>query len=108
MRLVEGVIDFGSADENHVDGVSGIYRVSQNTVCIELYANKIVDGKVQKVVVMRNTWDRACWLDMQSMIARIFLTYPSPPPTTKCASTRRPILKFESYHAALSSLYVHV
>jgi hypothetical protein len=31
-----------------------------------------VDGKVQKVVVMRNTWDRACWLDMQSMIARIF------------------------------------
>jgi hypothetical protein len=72
MRLVEGVIDFGTADENHVDGVSGIYRVSQNTVCIELYANKIVDGKVQKVVVMRNTWDRACWLDMQSMIARIF------------------------------------
>jgi hypothetical protein len=21
---------------------------------------------------MRNTWDRACWIDMQSMIARIF------------------------------------
>jgi hypothetical protein len=26
----------------------------------------------KKVVVMRNTWDRACWIDMQSMIARIF------------------------------------
>jgi hypothetical protein len=34
--------------------------------------NKIMDGKVQKVSVTRNTWDRACWLDMQSMIARIF------------------------------------
>jgi hypothetical protein len=52
--------------------VSGIYRISQNTICVELYANKIVDGKVQKVVVMRNTWDRACWLDAQLMIARIF------------------------------------
>jgi hypothetical protein len=72
MKLVEGVLDFGIAEENHVDGVSGIYRVSQNTICVELYANKIVDGKVQKVVVMRNTWDRACWLDMQTMIARIF------------------------------------
>jgi hypothetical protein len=72
MKLVEGVLDFGTAEENHVDGVSGIYRVSQNTICVELYANKIVDGKVQKVVVMRNTWDRACWLDMQTMIARIF------------------------------------
>jgi hypothetical protein len=56
----------------HHDGVPGIYRISQNTICVELYANKIVDGKVQKVVVMRNTWDRACWRDMQSMIARIF------------------------------------
>jgi hypothetical protein len=27
---------------------------------------------VKKVVVMRNTWDRACWLDMQTMISRIF------------------------------------
>jgi hypothetical protein len=45
---------------------------SQNTICVELYANKIVDGKVQKVVAMRNTWDRACWIDMQLMIARIF------------------------------------
>jgi hypothetical protein len=55
MKLVEGVLDFGTAEENHVDGVSGIYRVCQNTICVELYANKIVDGKVQKVVVMRDT-----------------------------------------------------
>jgi hypothetical protein len=40
MRFVEGVIDFGTAEENHVDGVSGIYRISQNTI------------------VMRHTWDR--------------------------------------------------
>jgi hypothetical protein len=59
MKLVEGVLDFVTAEGNHVDGVSGIYRVSQNTICVELYANKIVDGKVQKVVVMRDTWDRA-------------------------------------------------
>jgi hypothetical protein len=72
MRLVEGVIDFGTADENHVDGVSGIYRVSQNMICVELYANKIVDGKAQKVVVMRNTWDRSCWLAAQLVITRIF------------------------------------
>jgi hypothetical protein len=42
MRFVEGVIDFGTTEENHVDGVSGIYRISQNTI------------------VMRHTWDRAC------------------------------------------------
>jgi hypothetical protein len=41
-----------AADKNHLDGVSGIYRIGQNTVCVELYANKIVDGKLQRVVVM--------------------------------------------------------
>jgi hypothetical protein len=29
------------------------YGISQNTVCVELYASKIVDGKVQKVVVLQ-------------------------------------------------------
>jgi hypothetical protein len=72
MKLVEGIIDFGTAVEFHLDGISGIYRVSQNTICVELYANKIVDGKVQKVVVLRNTWDRSCRLAAQEMLARIF------------------------------------
>jgi hypothetical protein len=71
VKLIEGVIDFRDPSEFRVDGTSGIYRVSQHTLCIELYANKIVDGKVQKVMVMRNTWDRASWLETQSMIAQI-------------------------------------
>jgi hypothetical protein len=69
--------------------VSGIYRISQNTVCVVLCANKIVDGKVQKVVVMRNTWDRACWLDAQLMLARISAQVAglpnAPAATTRCA-----------------------
>jgi hypothetical protein len=81
VKLIEGVIDFGTAEEFHVDGVSGVYRVSQNTVSVELYANKIVDGKVQKVVVMRNTWDRACWLATQQMLARVFADVAALPET---------------------------
>jgi hypothetical protein len=45
-RFAPDAIDFGSAHEERVDGISAVYRVSQNTLCIELYANKIVDGKV--------------------------------------------------------------
>jgi hypothetical protein len=44
--------------------------VSEHTLCVEMYANKIIDGK--GVVVARNTWDRACWLVTQQVIARIF------------------------------------
>jgi hypothetical protein len=29
-------------------------------------------GKVQKVMVLRNTWDRSSWLEAQALIARIF------------------------------------
>jgi hypothetical protein len=47
------------------------YRVSTNTLCIELYANKVVDGEIKKVVVMRNTWGRASWLAAQ-VIAQMF------------------------------------
>jgi hypothetical protein len=72
MKLIEGVIDFANDDEVRVDGISGVYRVSENTICVEMYANKIVDGKVQKVVVMRNMWDRSSWLEAQALIARIF------------------------------------
>lgn len=72
MRVVPDVVDFGNAEEFHLDGVCGIYRVSQNTICIELYANKIVDGKIQKVVVLRNTWDRAGWLAAQEALMKLF------------------------------------
>jgi hypothetical protein len=46
MKLIEGAFDFGDADECNIDGVSGIYQISQNTICFEYFANKIVDGKV--------------------------------------------------------------
>jgi hypothetical protein len=71
-RFVPDAFDFGDVDEERVDGISAVYRVSQNTLCIERSANKIVDGKVQKVVVMRNTWDRASWLAAQQVIAQMF------------------------------------
>jgi hypothetical protein len=32
-------------DEVRVDGISGAYRLSEHTICVEMYANKIVDGK---------------------------------------------------------------
>ena len=34
-RLVPDVIDFSDANECRVDGISGVYRVSQNTICVE-------------------------------------------------------------------------
>jgi hypothetical protein len=72
MKLIEGALDFGDADEVRVDGISGVYRLSEHTMCVEMYANKFVDGKVQKVVVMRNTWDRSSWLEAQALLARMF------------------------------------
>jgi hypothetical protein len=81
MRLVEGVIDFGDAAEIQLDGACGIYKLSNNTIAIELYANKIVDGKVQRVVVLRCRWDRSAWLADQEMMAKLVmevLASPSP------------------------------
>jgi hypothetical protein len=72
MKLIDGVLDYNNPDELRVDGISGIYRVSEHTLCVEMYANRIVDGKIEKVVVARNTWDRASWLATQQVIARIF------------------------------------
>jgi hypothetical protein len=72
LRLVEGVLDFGDVAEVRVDGISGVYRLSEHTLCVEMHANKIVDGKVQKVMVLRNTWDRSSWLEAQALFARIF------------------------------------
>lgn len=72
MRVVPDVMDFGNAEEFHLDGVSGIYRVSQNTICVELYANKIIDGKIEKVVVLRNTWDRSNWIAATEAMIKLF------------------------------------
>ena len=73
MRLVEGVIDFGDAADFQLDGTCGIYKLSNNTIVVELYANKVVDGKVQRVVVLRCRWDRSSWLADQEMIAKLVL-----------------------------------
>jgi hypothetical protein len=69
MRVIPDVIDYGDADEMHIDSV---YRVSQNTLCVEFFINKIIDGMVEKVVALRTTWDLACWLGMQETITRMF------------------------------------
>jgi hypothetical protein len=71
MKLVEGAFDFGDAKEVRVDGVSGVYQISHNTLCIEFYANKIVDGKVAKVIVLRNIWDRSCWLAAEEIMSKL-------------------------------------
>ena len=86
MKLIEGVIDFGDAAEFRIDGISGVYRISEHTICVELYANKIVDGKVQKMVAMRNTWDRSRWIATQQVLARIFQR--SPPSLKPATETR--------------------
>jgi hypothetical protein len=72
MKLIDGALDFGNDDEVRVDGISGVYRLSERTVCVEMYANKIADGKMQKVIVLRNTWDRSSWLEAQALLARMF------------------------------------
>jgi hypothetical protein len=72
MKLIDGVLDFCSEDEVRVDGIAGVYRLSEHTLCVEMYANKIVDGKVQKVIVLRNIWDRSSWLEAQALLARMF------------------------------------
>jgi hypothetical protein len=60
-------------------------RVSWNTVCVEFCANKIVDGKAQKVIVLRDKWDRACWLGAQQVIARIFAEVATLPESSELA-----------------------
>jgi hypothetical protein len=84
MRLITDVIDFGDATEIQLDGACGIYKLSNNTICVELYANKIVDGKVQRVVVLRCRWDRSAWLADQEMMGKLVmevLASPSPSAT---------------------------
>jgi hypothetical protein len=81
MKLIENVIDFGDARDVRVDGISGIYQISHNTICIEFYANKIVEGKVQKVIVLRNIWDRSCWLSAEEIMSKLcarIVDLPSP------------------------------
>lgn len=72
MRLISDVIDIGEAAEFHIAGVSGVYRISQNIVLVELYALKIIEGKLRRVVVLRNTWDRSNWLAAQREMAKAF------------------------------------
>jgi hypothetical protein len=38
MRLITDVIDFGDATETHLDGACDIYKLSNNTIRVELYA----------------------------------------------------------------------
>jgi hypothetical protein len=35
VKLIENVLDFGDAQDVRVDGISGIYQISHNTICIE-------------------------------------------------------------------------
>jgi hypothetical protein len=72
VKLIEGVLDFGDADECRIDGVSGIYQISQHIICVEYFANKVVDGKVQRMIVMRCMWDRSSWIASQQLLARMF------------------------------------
>jgi hypothetical protein len=89
MKLIEGAIDFGDADEVRVDGISGVYRLSEHTICVEMYANKIVD--VQKVMVLRNTWDRSSWLEAQAF--SLECSGRSPPSPVPATATRRCVHK---------------
>jgi hypothetical protein len=89
MKLIEGVIDFGDAIEIQLDRACGIYKLSNHTIAIELYANRIVDGKVQRVIVLRCRWDRTSWLADQEMMAKLVmevLASPSPAATDEVAS----------------------
>jgi hypothetical protein len=73
MRLISDVLDLGDAPEIQLDGTCGIYKISANMVCIELYANRVVNGEVRKVVAMRCRWDRSCWLAEQEMTAKLVM-----------------------------------
>jgi hypothetical protein len=74
-----------------LDGACGIYKISNNTICVELYVNKIVDGKVQRVVVLRCRRDRSAWLADQEMMAKLVMEVLATPRaslrTRRCAST---------------------
>lgn len=72
MRFVEDVHDFQDAGEVHPCGVAAIYRVSKNTLAIELYANKLLDGRIRKVLVLRILWDRDNWIAAQREVTERF------------------------------------
>jgi hypothetical protein len=72
MRLISDTVHFCDPEEVRVDGICGIYRLSEHTLCVEFFANKIMNGKIEKVVVLRNIWDRSSWLEAQALLARMF------------------------------------
>jgi hypothetical protein len=83
MRLISDVIDFSDAVELQLDGTCGIHKLSNHTICVELYANKVVDGKVQRVVVLRCRWDRASWLADQEVLGKLVLKVLASPSSTE-------------------------
>jgi hypothetical protein len=83
MRLTTDVLDFGDAADIQLDGTCGIYRVSTHVIVVELYANKIVDGKVQRVVVLRCRWDRAAWLADQEVLGKLVMEVLASPAATE-------------------------
>jgi hypothetical protein len=83
MRLITDVVDFGDATEIQLDGTCGIYKLSNHTVGVELYANKIVDEKVQRVVVLRCRWDRSAWLADQEILGKLVMEVLASPAATE-------------------------
>jgi hypothetical protein len=52
----------------HIDHIERLIDI----ICVEYFANKVVDGKVQRMIVMRCMWDRSSWIASQQLLARMF------------------------------------
>jgi hypothetical protein len=62
MELVSAIVDFGNAQELHVDGIARVERISRNVVRVSYYTrHKAADGRVENRLVLHLDWDIDNW-----------------------------------------------
>jgi hypothetical protein len=75
-------MDSGLVCTSNMQGES-VAPAQHSRSMVELYANKVVDGKVQRVVVLRCRWDRASWLADQEVLGKLVLEVLASPSSTE-------------------------
>jgi hypothetical protein len=83
MELVNGVVDFGNAQEISVDGVARVTRVSPNKIRISYFTRHIgPNGRAENRIVLHTDWDATVWLTAVALGAEIKKTLMGEPAAT--------------------------
>jgi hypothetical protein len=62
VELVGAIVDFGNAQEIHVDGIARVERISRNMVRVSYFSrHKASDGRLENRLVLHIDWDIDVW-----------------------------------------------